>query len=57
MYKQFTQSWQYSNVLSATLTPSAPAAVALADLAYQGADLHDFDPADYLRPIKGVRVG
>ncbi|MBU8597325.1 hypothetical protein KM908_14360 [Alkalihalobacillus clausii] len=56
MYSYNTQNWQGSNVIPTKNRPPAPLALALADLAYSGPQA-DFDPADYVIPLKGVRVG
>ncbi|WP_338465124.1 hypothetical protein [Shouchella rhizosphaerae] len=56
MYSYNTQISQDSNVLPTKKRPPAPLALALADLAYSGPQA-DFDPADYVIPVKGVRVG
>ncbi|WP_179290347.1 hypothetical protein [Shouchella clausii] len=56
MYSYNTQNCQVSNVIPTKKRPPAPLALALADLAYSGPQA-DFDPADYVIAVKGVRVG
>ncbi|WP_187427421.1 hypothetical protein [Shouchella clausii] len=56
MYSYNAQNCQVSNVIPTKKRPPAPLALALADLAYSGPQA-DFDPADYVMALKGVRVG
>ncbi|GIN10162.1 hypothetical protein J26TS2_00290 [Shouchella clausii] len=57
MYSYNTQNCEGSNVIPTKKRPPAPLALALADLAYSGGPQADFDPADYVIAVKGVRVG